>query len=155
MRALPLIRWATLCIPLLASACSGDASSDRRPPSVSPQPVVGADRDEHGCKGSAGYRWSLVRNECIRIFEAGIRLNAKAPGLDTTFSAFVVFKSDTEDEQAELFLPGQEPLLLDRVADSGAGTWKRDTLVLTQWKGMYTLDGGKQQTLYQGAQLLP
>ena len=45
-------------------------------------PIVGGDSDEHGCKGSAGYSWSIVKNECIRLFESGIRLDPKAAALD-------------------------------------------------------------------------
>lgn len=31
--------------------------------------VVGADRDEHGCIGSAGYSWCEEKNKCLRIWE--------------------------------------------------------------------------------------
>jgi hypothetical protein len=30
---------------------------------------VGADRDEHGCIGSAGYTWCQVKNKCLRTWE--------------------------------------------------------------------------------------
>lgn len=114
-------------------------------------PIVGNDQDDHGCKASAGYQWSVLKNECIRIFETGIRLNPQAPGLDQTTSAFAVFKAEDDDQQVELFLPGQSgSMLLNRVADDGAGTWKSDTFILTQWRGMYTLEGKSGTTLYQG-----
>ncbi len=32
-------------------------------------PIVGGDRDEHGCIGSAGYVWCEVQQDCIRLFE--------------------------------------------------------------------------------------
>jgi len=32
-------------------------------------PIVGNDRDEHGCIGSAGYSWSGTLSECIRPWE--------------------------------------------------------------------------------------
>lgn len=38
----------------------------------SPRPsenLVGADRDEHGCIGSAGYTWCEVKNKCLRSWE--------------------------------------------------------------------------------------
>lgn len=138
---------------LLLSACTSTPSANQTPqPAPVTAPVVGADQDEHGCKGSAGYTWSVVKNECIQIFNAGIRLNPKAAHLDQTLSAFVVFKSDTEDAQAEVYLPGEaKSRLFDKVADNGAGTWKNDTFLLTQWKGMYTVQGGKKQALYEGA----
>ena len=31
--------------------------------------LVGADRDEHGCIGSAGYSWCEPKNKCLRIWE--------------------------------------------------------------------------------------
>lgn len=116
-------------------------------------PVVGGDKDANGCKGSAGYQWSTVRNECIRVFESGIRLNPKAADLDTTVSAFIVFKSDVEDEKVELFLPGnKESILLNKVKMEDAGTWKGgDSLTLTQWKGMYSLMDKNKRVLYEGS----
>lgn len=32
-------------------------------------PVVGGDRDEHGCIGSAGYRWCEPKQACLRFWE--------------------------------------------------------------------------------------
>ena len=32
------------------------------------EPLVGADRDEHGCIGSAGYQWSALAGQCVRLF---------------------------------------------------------------------------------------
>ncbi len=31
--------------------------------------IVGNDKDEHGCIGSAGYSWCEVKNKCLRIWE--------------------------------------------------------------------------------------
>jgi hypothetical protein len=69
---------------------------------------VGGDKDAHGCIGSAGYTWSEMKGECIRLFEAGIRLNPKDDALDQTQSAFVVFKSATVYKSGELYLPGNQ-----------------------------------------------
>lgn len=33
------------------------------------QPLVGNDRDEHGCIGSAGYSWCQVKQKCLRVWE--------------------------------------------------------------------------------------
>ena len=118
-----------------------------------PSPAItGADSDEHGCKGSAGYSWSVVKNECIRIFEAGIRLDAKAADIDKTTSAFVVFKSDTDEAQAELYLPSSKiSILLAQDKKNEAGRWANKDYVLSQWKGYYTLEDSKKKVLYQGA----
>ncbi len=31
--------------------------------------LVGGDRDEHGCIGSAGYSWCEVKQKCLRVWE--------------------------------------------------------------------------------------
>lgn len=139
-----------LMTTFMAAACNGKVKTPAAAPEAAP--TVGADMDEHGCKGSAGYQWSVVKNECIRIFESGIRLDPKASHLDKSLSAFVVFKSDTDDAQAEVFIPGEvKSRVFSKVADDGAGSWKQDTLLLTQWKGTYTLQGASKKTLYEGA----
>ena len=69
--------------------------------------MPGADTDEHGCLGSAGYTWSELRKECIRIFEVGIKLNPTDAVADKTTAAFVVFDS-TNKFKAELYAPGQK-----------------------------------------------
>ena len=115
--------------------------------------MVGNDTDKHGCKGSAGYQWSVVKNECIRTFEAGVRLDAVDSTLNQTLSAFAVFANDEKENEfdAEIFLPSLQDstLILKPVKDDGAGTWTNGTYTLTQWKGMYTLEESKK-TLYQG-----
>ena len=38
----------------------------------SPEPsgmIVGGDRDEHGCIGSAGYSWCEIKQKCLRVWE--------------------------------------------------------------------------------------
>jgi hypothetical protein len=35
---------------------------------------TGEDRDAHGCIGSAGYQWSELQQDCIRVFELPIQL---------------------------------------------------------------------------------
>lgn len=37
--------------------------------------LVGADRDENNCIGSAGYTWSELKQECIQVFEVGKRFS--------------------------------------------------------------------------------
>ena len=75
-------------------------------------PMVGSDIDKNGCKGSAGYQWSIIKNKCIRLFEDGIRLNAKQKGLDTTLSAFIVFRAENLDDSVEVFLPNKNDVFL-------------------------------------------
>ena len=128
---------------LLLNACNG-----QKPDGT---PTVGGDKDKHGCIGSAGYQWSELRGECIRLFEAGIRLDPQAKDLDQTTSAFIVYKSMDEDAVVELFLPGERAVLLPKVGKDDAGIWKNKKYVLKQWRGMYSLENSKKKLLYQGA----
>ncbi len=128
---------------LSLSACKG-----QKPDGT---PTVGGDSDQHGCIGSAGYQWSALRGECIRLFEAGIRLDPKAKDLNQTTSAFIVFKSMNEDAKVELFLPGGKAVILPKVGKDDAGTWKNKMYVLKQWRGMYSLENSSKKLLYQGA----
>lgn len=50
--------------------------------------LLGGDRDGHGCIGSAGYVWSEVSQDCIRVFEKGIRTESVR---GDNRSAYIVF----------------------------------------------------------------
>ncbi len=102
----------------LAFACSPKTSMVKG----SPINMPGSDRDEHGCIGSAGYQWSEVQQDCIRVFEKGIRL--KAVGGDQ--SAFIVFSPDSS--KVELFFSsGDKNEILDRrTLPAGGYAWNVD-----------------------------
>ena len=121
--------------------------------SIVAEPMVGGDLDKHGCKPSAGYTWSVLKNDCIRVFEIGVRLDPQDLSLDKTISAFAVFANNEKEETSdvEIFVPSllDITLILKPLKDNGAGTWSNGTYTLTQWKGMYTLDRDKK-ILYQG-----
>ena len=139
-----------LCLSACTETPKKEAPKAVPVPEVAP-PMVGGDSDEHGCKGSAGYTWSVVKNECIRIFESGIRLDPQAADLDKSTSAFVVFKSENDESQAELYLPSQKTsILLPKDKKDDRGKWHNADYILTQWKGMYTLENSKKKVLYQG-----
>ena len=42
-------------------------------------PLLGADRDEHGCLPSAGYRWDDDIHRCVREWVGGILPNEPEP----------------------------------------------------------------------------
>ena len=108
--------------------------------------VVGSDLDKHGCKGSAGYTWSVLRNECVRIFEVGIRLNPQDPTLDQTLSAFVVLAKDSS--QVELYIPQLDGSRLLKKGQE-KGQWSDENWTLTQQQGNFTLKEGEKMR-YQG-----
>lgn len=84
--------------------------------------MVGGDRDEHGCIGSAGYSWSALRGECIQVFEVGTRLNPlDVEQEEAVISAFIVSK-EGDNSQVELFITGEDQNpILKKEAD---GTFK-------------------------------
>lgn len=108
------------------------------------QHLVGSDRDSHGCIGSAGYQWSALTKQCVRLFEQGIRLNPTDAG--QTSSAFVLFNAD--QSQAELTLPSGEQHLLTCQGAEGNWSWQGSGYTLFPWKG-YVLKAG-EQTLFHG-----
>ena len=102
-------------------------------------PRLGADRDEHGCIGSAGYVWCEVQKDCIRLFEKGIRTEA----IDgSNVSAFIVFSPDST--RAELFFSNDQPneILERRGLPSGGYAWNvedDDTKNVRFEKGLWTI----------------
>lgn len=55
-----------------------DGSDEREPARPARQPLPGADRDAHGCIGSAGYAWCARENACVRPWEL-LRRKGKEP----------------------------------------------------------------------------
>lgn len=100
--------------------------------------IVAQDEDEHGCAYTAGYKWSSIKKDCVRIFEKGFRLNPI--GLDdesleeneledNDVSCFVLFSENKKE--AEIFLPNKTSgLLLDQ----------------SKQKKLYTKDGWELET---------
>lgn len=116
----------------LGIALGVGACSQSGPPEANQRP--GADQDAHGCKGSAGYRWSPLLGVCVRIWEQGVRLNPQDSSLDQTMAAYVLF--DSVQSAAELHLPGVEaPIIMQRSGAEGAHRWEADSLALYPWKG--------------------
>lgn len=103
--------------------------------------MVGNDKDEHGCIASAGYTWSEVQKDCIRLWEKGVRMNAVD---DANKSLFLVFSPDSA--QVELFFSeeGVPNEILDRRAlPSGGCAWNvedDDTKNVRFENGKWTVD---------------
>ncbi len=71
--------------------------------------IVGNDVDEHGCKPSAGYTWSVLKKECVRIFEVGSQFTAAGVNNDDTFAAYIILNQ--KYDSAEVFLPNKKPFI--------------------------------------------
>lgn len=80
---------------LLVSCGSG---REKKTQTADETEMVGNDKDEHGCIASAGYTWSEVQKDCIRLWEKGVRMTSVG---DAEKSLFLVFSPDST--QVELF----------------------------------------------------
>lgn len=69
------------------------ASQDSDVTSEDSEPMVGGDRDEHGCIGSAGFVWCESRQKCYRSWEEECPSSRKEDDNDAA--------SDDVDEEAE------------------------------------------------------
>lgn len=84
-------------------------------------PKVGADKDTHGCIGSAGYTYSTVRNDCIRLWEAGTALTPVVQIENPVLVAYVVRSANWKE--AEIFLPNQPQSLVLTLQATPGTTW--------------------------------
>lgn len=103
---------------------------------------VGVANDVHGCNVAAGYTWSAVRKECLRLFESGVRLDPVKRDSSAVLSAFLIFSPDSL--QVELFLPGTEdhPVLDRRKLPDGTYAWNiedDDTPNVRNIDGLWTV----------------
>jgi hypothetical protein len=122
----------------LSLSCAKKVSAEKKTTNQETKPavIVGNDADTHGCKASAGYTWSILKKECVRIFEAGTKLNHAEDGKTYTTVAYVIFDGD----KAELFLDTQkEAIILERKSEGEP--WIKGDLKLIPWKG-YVLKKG-------------
>lgn len=128
------MRITNLCLILgIAISLLACQTTEQNPPKPTETQVVmvGNDRDKHGCKASAGYIWSELKGECVRIWEVGSKL-VYTPANDTQeITTFVVYSTDST--QLETF--GTNKQLWTRTENS------------TSWTS-----ADKQQSLEQTAQ---
>lgn len=100
--------------------------------------TVGGDTDANGCIGSAGYTYSTIKKECIRIFEQQIKLEDTNTSDAVTTQTCVIFSAD--NKKAEIFLDGGS-VVLSRKGKKGAYTWVKGDIVLGDNKGYYIKKG--------------
>ena len=138
---------ATFILPIIAvsfTACNNTTPNQSENTTGAPEvtqdtPMVGDDRDEHGCIGSAGFTWSDLRGECIQVFEVGTRLNPVEEKEEVAvISAFVVTK-DGDNSQVELFLTNEnQNQILKQEKD---GTYKNGKYVYNPKMQELSIDG--------------
>ena len=133
-----------LVLTIMVSAAFSCASKVSQESNVQKEEkvLVGGDTDSHGCKASAGYTWSTLKKQCIRIFE-GTKLSHFEDGKTYTTAAYVIFEGNI----AELFLDTQkESVILERKSEGDS--WINGDWQLIPWKG-YVLKKG-EKILYTG-----
>lgn len=99
------------------------------------QDLVGNDEDERGCKASAGYTWSALKNECVRIFEVA---DVKLFEIEQTkgYETFVAVIFDSEKSKAEIFLVDNKKEILEKRDEY---TWLNKGYELKEKNGVYTI----------------
>ncbi|AUB80725.1 peptidase [Candidatus Thiodictyon syntrophicum] len=89
---LSILALMSLLSVVAGGAMAADVGPSAKVPGVAPPPhgMPGADRDAHGCIGSAGYSWCARENKCVRPWEL-----AKDKGLASTEAAFDAYCTGT------------------------------------------------------------
>lgn len=116
-------------------------STDEKEVNKNTNTSVVKDKDENGCLSSAGYIWSELNKDCVKIY-SGIQLNpySNPENEDETKSAFLMFSED--GNKAEIFLPDStKTLILTRQAEGKP--WTKDNWQLVPFKG-YVLKEGEE-----------
>jgi hypothetical protein len=110
--------------------------------------ITSADKDENGCLDGAGYFWSSLNKECIKIYESAITLypHNDQNNEDETKNAYIIFGENGGNE-AEVFLPNQVKSIILIRPEEGQ-PWKFDQWQLIPRKG-FTLKKG-EEILYSG-----
>lgn len=142
-----MVLLAAFCL----ASCDYILKKDNEPvPAVATDKKVinGPDTDSKGCVTSAGYHWSVLKNDCVRPLEDGYRLNAieKVEDESPVKSAFVLFSE--EKDKAELYMPDAENSVL--LTKDGDNIYKNGVWSLHSDKG-YTLKKNGQ-LIYVGAE---
>lgn len=104
--------------------------------------MAGADKDEHGCLGSAGFTWSVIKNNCIRVWETGIQLQQIDKTEEQTSVAAIIIAKD--EKQIELFIADEtKSILLDK--QENTSTYSANDYLLTKNKKGWILSKNKKE----------
>lgn len=104
--------------------------------------VVGGDKDEDGCLASAGYTWSKLNKDCIRVF-TGIQLlpfDKSKDQDDAVYATYLLF--DESGDNAELFLPNEDDSVILKRETEGK-PWTNGEWELIPYKGYLLKKAGK------------
>lgn len=107
--------------------------------SVQAPQLIGGNKDEHGCLTAAGYTWSELRGDCIRIFEDGVRVDD--PSLQPSLASYAVFAADSG--RVEVFRPSP---FRNEILDRKGGVWQGKTCKLYRTGDRWELREKRNQT---------
>lgn len=129
---------------ILLTGCLG-TSTQKSIPTEDTVVMAGADRDAHGCIGSAGYVWCEVLGNCVRLWEVGLALEPTVQDNNSAvFVAYIVFSKD--NKRVEYFAPSTKSEILTAKGDK----WLSDKTTLEMSNGSYEIvrDG---KIIYKGS----
>lgn len=121
------IVFLTLCM-ICCKSVSKESSKNQ---------LIGGHRDAHGCLSAAGYQWSEIKQECVRIFEIGTHLiPISTKEGEAIFAAYIYI----EEEKAELFIDTSSAILIRTTSDTYKdGIYEYDVLTeILYTKGVKT-----------------
>ncbi|AZA99095.1 hypothetical protein EG359_05510 [Chryseobacterium joostei] len=100
-------------------------------------PIVGGDVDVHGCRASAGFTYSQIKNVCVKVFEQKIKLKEVDSDKSSTSMTAVIFSKDMK--RAEIFIPegNAKSIILGKEGKSKmwkSGSYIKETYVLVPYK---------------------
>ncbi|MGO1728809.1 MAG: hypothetical protein ACTHY4_04310 [Flavobacteriaceae bacterium] len=116
------------------SACQNSENKFESISSTS-EKTVGSDKDDHDCITSAGYTWSILRQDCIRFFEQGKKLHAVDQSQNK--SAYIVYGED--QNKIELFLPDSKHNLI--LSKNEKGIFKNQKYKFDQKNAHLSING--------------
>ena len=130
------VKMMSVCLACAGALLAGCGNSREKNAAAAAETekteIVGDDKDEHGCIASAGYTWSEVQKDCIRLWEKGVRL---ASVDDAENTLFIVFSPDST--QVELFFSeedAQNEILDRRSLPAGGYAWKMTIRRTCAWR---------------------
>lgn len=96
--------------------------------------IIGGQRDRHGCSSTAGYTWSGLKQQCIRIWEQGILVEDSGKADEWTGS-YAVFSED--EEKVELYLTDSSDV--PPILESQGGIFENHDFRLERHQGVWHL----------------
>lgn len=106
------------------------------------EPDAEVDKDKNGCLNTAGYTWSNLKNECVKVFSIGLRLDpiSDPNNEDAQKAMYMIFSNDAN--KVEIYLPqAQEAIVLDRIKDTNRWVYMDYQLVFEHDLYAFSLQG--------------